>query len=40
MAENQLVLLPVERALSHGDERFSAEEVAERSGLDLDFLDR
>jgi adenylate cyclase len=40
VAQNQLVLLPVERALSFGDERFTAEEVAERSGLELDFLER
>ncbi len=40
VAQNQLVLLPVERALSYGDERFTTEEVAERSGLDLDFLER
>ncbi len=40
VAQNQLVLLPVERALSYGDERFTAEEVAEKSGLDLDFLER
>ena len=40
VAQNQLVLLPVERALSYGDERFTAQEVAERSGLDLDFLER
>ncbi len=40
VAENRLVLLPVERALSYGDERLTAEEVAERSGLDVEFLDR
>ena len=40
VALNQLVLLPVELALSEGSERFTLEEVAERSGLELAFLDR
>jgi adenylate cyclase len=39
-ALNQLVLLPVELALSEGSERYTLEEVAERSGLELAFLDR
>ncbi len=40
VALNQLVLLPVELALSEGSERYTLEEVAERSGLELAFLDR
>ena len=40
VALNQLVLLPVELALSEGDERFTLEEVAERSGLEVEFLER
>ena len=40
VALNQLVLLPVELALSEGDERFTLEEVAERSGLEVGFLER
>jgi adenylate cyclase len=39
-ALNQLVLLPVELALSEGSERYTLEEVAEHSGLELAFLDR
>jgi adenylate cyclase len=39
-AVNQLVLLPVELALSEGAERFTLEEVAERAGLELAFLER
>jgi adenylate cyclase len=37
--ENRLVLLPVERVLS-GDEQLTTREVAERSGLDLETLQR
>ncbi|MBN1529321.1 MAG: hypothetical protein JW895_09700 [Thermoleophilaceae bacterium] len=40
VALNQLVLLPVELALSEGDERFTLEEVAERAGLEVEFLER
>jgi adenylate cyclase len=40
LAVNQLVLLPVELALSEGEERFTLEEVAERSGLEVAFLER
>ena len=40
VALNQLVLLPVELALSEGSERYTLEEVAERSGLELAFLER
>jgi len=40
VALNQLVLLPVELALSEGSERFTLEEVSERSGLELAFLER
>jgi adenylate cyclase len=36
--ENRLVLLPVERIFDSGDERYSAAEIADGSGLDLDFL--
>ena len=39
VAENRLVLLPVERVLSpDGENRYTAEEVAERAQLDLDVL--
>jgi adenylate cyclase len=38
--ENRLVLLPVERVFHSGDERYSAAEIAEGSGLELDFLVR
>jgi adenylate cyclase len=38
--ENRLVLLPVERIFDSGEEHFSAAEIAEGSGLDLDFLVR
>jgi len=37
---NQLVLLPVELALSEGSERYTLEEVAERAGLEVEFLER
>ena len=38
--EGRLALIPVERVLSGGDERFSAQEIAERTGVDREFLDR
>jgi adenylate cyclase len=38
--EDRLVLLPVERALAGGEERLTAAEVAERAGIDEDFLRR
>ena len=40
VAEDRLALLPVERVLSGGGERLTADEVAERAGVDRDFLDR
>ncbi len=40
VAEDRLALLPVERILSGGSERFTADEVAERAGTDREFLDR
>lgn len=40
VAEDRLVLLGVERALGQQPARYSREEVAERAGLDLDFLRR
>jgi adenylate cyclase len=36
--EQRLALLPVERVFDPGDERYSAREVAENAGLDLDFM--
>jgi adenylate cyclase len=36
--ENRLVLLPVERIFHGGEERYSAAEIAEGSGIELDFL--
>jgi adenylate cyclase len=39
-AEGRLVLLPVEKALEGEGERYTAEELAERAGLDLEFLER
>ncbi len=39
VAEDRLALLPVERVLS-GEGSYSAEEVAERSGLDPEFQDK
>ena len=36
--EERLPLLPVERVFDPGDERYSAREVAEKAGLELDFL--
>jgi adenylate cyclase len=40
VAENRLVLLPVERVFDSGAERYTAKEIAERAGLDYDFLVR
>ena len=40
VAEDRLVLLGVERALGQQPARYSREEVAERAGLELDFLRR
>jgi adenylate cyclase len=39
IAEERLVLLPVERALG-GEFKYTVEQVAEISGIDLDFLSR
>ncbi len=38
--ENRLVLLPVERVFDSGVEHYTAAELAERAGLDQDFLNR
>jgi adenylate cyclase len=38
--ENRLVLLPVERVFESGAERYTAAEIAERAGLDAEFLGR
>ena len=38
--ENRLALLPVERELEGGGERYTTAQVAERSGLDEEFLER
>ena len=38
VAENRLVLLPVERVLSGEGRRYTREEVAEECGLDVDLL--
>jgi adenylate cyclase len=38
--ENRLVLLPVEQVFHSGDERYSPADLAEGSGLELDFLFR
>jgi adenylate cyclase len=38
--EGRLALLPVERALSPDGASYSANEIAERSGVDREFLDR
>jgi adenylate cyclase len=38
--EERLALLPVERELAGGGPRYSANEIAELSGLDREFLDR
>jgi adenylate cyclase len=40
VAEDRLALVPVERILSGGGERLTVDEVAERSGVDKDFLER
>jgi len=40
VTEDRLVLLPVERVLSGGAERFTPIEVAERAGIELEFLKR
>src|SRR4051794_7947935 len=37
-ADGRLVLLPVERVLGGGEARYSIDEVAEHSGLDVDFI--
>jgi adenylate cyclase len=36
--EDRLVLLPLERVLDGGGPRYTAEEVAERAGVDVEFL--
>jgi hypothetical protein len=38
VAEDRLVLLPLERVLEGEGRRYTPEEVAERTGLDVDFL--
>jgi adenylate cyclase len=40
IAEDRLALLPVERVFEPGTERYSPREIAERTGLDLDYLIR
>ncbi len=40
VAEDRLALLPVERVLSGGGERLTAAEVAERAGVEKEFLQR
>jgi adenylate cyclase len=40
VAEDRLALLPVERILSGGGERFTAAEVGKRAGVEREFLDR
>lgn len=40
VAEERLAVIPVERVLSGGGERFNAAEVAERAGIDREFLER
>ena len=37
VAENRLVLLPVERVFDSDDQRYSSREIAETVGVDLDF---
>jgi adenylate cyclase len=39
-AEDRLALLPVERVLSGGAEKLTAAEVAERAGVEKEFLER
>ena len=38
--EGRLALVPVERVLGGGDARYSAEEIAEKTGVNRAFLDR
>jgi adenylate cyclase len=38
--EHRLVLLPVERAFDEGSDRYTAPEIAEKAGLDPEFLAR
>ena len=38
VAEDRLVLLPVERVFEEGEERYTAAEIAEQAGLEHDFL--
>jgi adenylate cyclase len=40
VAENRLVLLPVERVFDEGADRYTVGEIAEASGLEPDFLER
>jgi adenylate cyclase len=40
VAENRLVLLPVERVFDPGGEHYTAAEIAEAAGLEFDFLVR
>jgi adenylate cyclase len=40
VAENRLALLPVELVLGGGERRYTAPEVAERAGINPDFLKR
>jgi len=40
VAESRLVLLPVERAFDSGSEHYTVREIAEKTGLELDFLVR
>jgi adenylate cyclase len=40
VAEDRLALLPVERELAGGGPRYTAAEIAERSGLPREFLER
>src|SRR5699024_1788492 len=40
VASARLTLLPAERALAGGDARYTPREIAELSGLDLEFLRR
>ena len=40
VAEDRLALLPVERVLSGGGARYSADDIAERTGVEVRFLER
>jgi adenylate cyclase len=40
VAEDRLALLPVERVLGGGERGYSAKQVAERAGIELEFLKR